>query len=782
MSREGLVERMSKSDSEAGALVTDAIAVPDRAPTTGLPRFLRAVPQAASLPSALETTDPGVSVARYLHALRRRWLISLVIAVPLSAASTVAAWKLQPQLYVARAVLHVKPIDTPLVFATADQDRPGDGDSFESFKRTQRLSLRQNFVIAAALDPAKHEALLKLPVLRRVDNPVEWVEQNLSVTFPEESQLMYVSLTADDPTGLHEIVNSLVDQYYSEVVESERARKFDRLNNLDLAYRNADQEQRARRDNMRKLANRVGHTDKAVLTTVQQNALSQYAGFMNNVMQAKVELIKIQTDINHREGINKVPVDEIIVPESDLNLAMNADGIVRQLELERQRTFALIESTRSNLTYEKSAGKLGEFEKRLDACTQKLETRKVELKIGIAERIRLAAVAEIDDLKRKATTLETLSRQLETEAKKLHDEAKAANQYSLEVEQMSVDINAHQSILDKLREEYERTKVELVPKTKQDQQYQNARIKVWNHASPARPAESKTKVAATIGTGMLTFALPFVLFVFLDASKNRISTGADVTRAVGLSVIGAVPIIPQRVMRRLNGPTKSDQYWRTLLSESVDSIAAVLLQGASPGSSRIIMVSSANAGEGKTTLAAHLAVSVAGAGRHAVLVDFDLRRPALHRVFGASLHPGVNEILRDGQELEATLQVTQVPNLMLLSAGRSCKTGLSGLAVADLKALFASLRAEFELVIVDACPILPVVDTRLIGQHVDAVLLSVLRDVSRTPKLRAACELLDLFGVPILGVVVTGSSEEVYSDGSYEPRPEAQVDSQGASS
>jgi Mrp family chromosome partitioning ATPase len=107
---------------------------------------------------------------------------------------------------------------------------------------------------------------------------------------------------------------------------------------------------------------------------------------------------------------------------------------------------------------------------------------------------------------------------------------------------------------------------------------------------------------------------------------------------------------------------------------------------------------------------------------------------------------------------------------------------LSGLAVADLKALFASLRAEFELVIVDACPILPVVDTRLIGQHVDAVLLSVLRDVSRTPKLRAACELLDLFGVPILGVVVTGSSEEVYSDGSYEPRPEAQVDSQGASS
>jgi polysaccharide biosynthesis transport protein len=240
-----------------------------------------------------------------------------------------------------------------------------------------------------------------------------------------------------------------------------------------------------------------------------------------------------------------------------------------------------------------------------------------------------------------------------------------------------------------------------------------------------------------------------------------------VTQAVGLSVIGAVPILPQRVLRRLNGPSENDKYWRTLLSESVDSIAAVLLKGTQPGTSRVIMVSSANAGEGKTTLASHLAVSLAGAGRHPILVDFDLRRPALHRVFGVSLQPGVNEILRDGQDLESALQATQVPNLMMLSAGRSSKVGLGGLRPADMQALFTRLRSEFDFVIVDACPILPVVDTRLIGQHVDAVLLSVLRDVSRAPKLRAACDLLDMFGIPMLGVVVTGSSEELYKDASY---------------
>jgi capsular exopolysaccharide synthesis family protein len=310
-----------------------------------------------------------------------------------------------------------------------------------------------------------------------------------------------------------------------------------------------------------------------------------------------------------------------------------------------------------------------------------------------------------------------------------------------------------------------------------DQQRQDSkdRIQRVRPAAQARQAESKTRLVTTIGAAGASFFLPFVLFVMLDASKNRISTGAEVTQAVGLSVIGAVPILPKRVMRRLGGATENDKYWRTLLSESVDSIAAVLLRGTQPGASRVIMVSSANAGEGKTTLAAHLAVSLASAGRRPVLVDFDLRRPALHRVFGLSLHPGVNEILRDGHDIESALQPTQVPNLMMLSAGRWSKTGLAGLVAADLKALFTSLRSQFDFVVVDACPILPVVDTRVIGQHVDAVLLSVLRDVSRAPKLRAACDLLDLFGIPVLGVVVTGSSEELYKDNRYEPLSEAQA-------
>jgi Mrp family chromosome partitioning ATPase len=122
----------------------------------------------------------------------------------------------------------------------------------------------------------------------------------------------------------------------------------------------------------------------------------------------------------------------------------------------------------------------------------------------------------------------------------------------------------------------------------------------------------------------------------------------------------------------------------------------------------------------------------------------------------------VTELLGDPGEFDSVVQATQIPNLMFLAAGRWCASGLSRLAANDLKCLFDRLRSEFDFVVVDGSPILPVVDTRLIAQHVDTVVLSVLRDISCIPQLRAACQLLEFFNVPILGVVVTGSRGDAY--------------------
>jgi len=176
----------------------------------------------------------------------------------------------------------------------------------------------------------------------------------------------------------------------------------------------------------------------------------------------------------------------------------------------------------------------------------------------------------------------------------------------------------------------------------------------------------------------------------------------------------------------------------------------------------VIMISSALAGEGKTTLASQLAVSLAASGQRTVLVDCDLRRSVLHQLFEAKLQPGLSEWLSGRADVISVIQPTGIDNLSLVAAGRRNESTLGQLAGDEIEKVFQTLRTGFDFIVVDGSPVLPVVDARLIGQHVDSVVLSVLRDVSCAPRISAACEILKSFGIPLLGAVVLGSRAEAY--------------------
>jgi Mrp family chromosome partitioning ATPase len=121
----------------------------------------------------------------------------------------------------------------------------------------------------------------------------------------------------------------------------------------------------------------------------------------------------------------------------------------------------------------------------------------------------------------------------------------------------------------------------------------------------------------------------------------------------------------------------------------------------------------------------------------------------------------VSEVVRGQSELSETIQATGTDNLSVITAGRWDRMALASLANGAVGPMFKELRTEFDFVIVDAAPILPVADTRFISQHVDSVILSIFRDVSQAPKVQAACEILEAFGVEHLEAVVTGSTESL---------------------
>ena len=176
------------------------------------------------------------------------------------------------------------------------------------------------------------------------------------------------------------------------------------------------------------------------------------------------------------------------------------------------------------------------------------------------------------------------------------------------------------------------------------------------------------------------------------------------------------------------------------------------------------MISSAMPAEGKTTLAANLATSLAAAGRRTLLVDFDLRRPMLHKVYQCSIGPGVGEVLSGGEISDAVdyVEETGSENLWLITAGARRQGALVELAGDRVAELFEELKEHFEYIIVDSPPVLPVVDTRLVARHADGVVMSMLRDVSELSKVKSACQLLQSYRVTLLGAVVIGASGDVY--------------------
>jgi len=221
-----------------------------------------------------------------------------------------------------------------------------------------------------------------------------------------------------------------------------------------------------------------------------------------------------------------------------------------------------------------------------------------------------------------------------------------------------------------------------------------------------------------------------------------------------------LPMLPARARRNgVMARQEKDHYWYSLLLESIDATRTMLIHAAHSGSHRVVMIASALPGEGKTSLASHLATSLARSGQKTLLIDADLRCPSIHRLFDLTPDPGLSELLRGEVALDDVIISTAVDELKVITAGQCDPQTLRILSQGGLGGLFARLKEQYDFVIVDSSPILAVADAQIIAQQVDAVLFSILADVSRKTKIQAAYQRISALGVKVLGAVVTGAHD-----------------------
>ncbi len=203
-----------------------------------------------------------------------------------------------------------------------------------------------------------------------------------------------------------------------------------------------------------------------------------------------------------------------------------------------------------------------------------------------------------------------------------------------------------------------------------------------------------------------------------------------------------------------------------LLVEQFRSLAATLLRAQGERPLKSLIVTSPSPGDGKSHVALNLALTLSDSyHRRVLLVDADLRRPTLHRVFRLTASKGLCEALRAADEEKvATVRVSE--NLTLLPAGKPEASLLAGLSSGRMKRIVSDATAAFDWVIVDSPPVGVLADAHLVSETVDAAILVVRAGVTQFPDLEAAAETLGRDR--ILGLVLNAvDATEIRGEGYY---------------
>ncbi len=368
------------------------------------------------------------------------------------------------------------------------------------------------------------------------------------------------------------------------------------------------------------------------------------------------------------------------------------------------------------------------------------------------------------ELNRLEIRIGTLERQLEEVTPKIPE---LANK-NLEYEQLRQETQSIRERFNKLREREWEIRAALSHGTGQVERYEPVRQATL---MPMAVAAGQVWVNFLIGA-VVGFVAGFGIAMMLEANDTSIRSVEDVKEYIGLEVIGTIP--KMRFGRPRGSRRRRATYVTTVDEERVDACIVTQHDPKSPISEayrtlrtnyqfatiqeqpKTLMITSAVPGEGKTTTAVNMAVTMADRGIRVLLVDTDLRRPNVHRVLRMERGPGLADVLRQRMDPLDVVRSTRIENLSVVSSGRVPPNPSELIGSEQMARVMQRLSKEFDLIICDAPSVLVVTDPVLLATHVETCIMVVSTNNARRETVVRANHLLETANVNVVGVVVNG--------------------------
>lgn len=676
----------------------------------------------------------GMSAADFFRVLRQRWILITILWVLFATIGIVGTFlmlKYRPS-YAARALVYVQSIDPVNVMNPLNKER-ADEREVERLLQDQALLVKSPQVLAQALQDPDLRATQWFKEAERKDkekneDPKDLLADIVAASPVRDSNYMIIQAEWRYPKELPIIVNTVANKYLEQINEQQKIglRKNDEQLSKELSQaklslenkQNEIEQFRQSEDALGKRGDDINErvsTLSALVTELDVDALGKKSQW-EALQEAK-------------------PEDLPITP--DLAALMENDQKLIQLELGVQDNQNAVNLLR---------GRYGPNHRMVREALARLETAEDLLSQERAQKVIRYQNEQVEQARRNflesTDQLVRLKNQLDQARGEQRDHEVKMLRYNTMIEekeqfkQQYERLMEQQHLMKMVTRQDKTVQIELRSAATEPRRVSSPRLQIWI------PAAVVLGLALSVGIALL-----------LEVTDKSVRTPRDVLRQ-SIPVLGTIPVTDDDEIEIERVETAALDAPHSIVAEAFRNLRANLFFSAPAEQQGVILVSSPSGGNGKTTIATNLAISIALSGRRVLLIDANMRRPGLPRIFPDMRADGLSNLLIGQARLDDLVTSTAVPGLDLLSAGPTPPNPAELLGGSYLRDLIVDARARYDQVIFDGPPVLLVSDAMVLGGAVDGVLIVCqYRTTSRGALQRTQAQ-LDAINARIFGAVL----------------------------
>ncbi len=675
-------------------------------------------PVYASAPDP-DYSDPvsDIHLMDYVHIVLQRLPLAILIFAAISGLGTAYTLTRSPR-YSAKATLLIDPGQVNLTDIKGALDPVSAAVGRREFIQTQVELIKSRPVAETVI---QRMDLLATPEFRKVNDPVAWLQRFIRATPGRNTHLIEVSIEREDRVQAQRLVNTLIQAFIDDV----------RRRRLGVSEEGLEQ-LRLREQTLRE---RLDSASAALQQFMIENDMVSFERSQNVIMNRLIDLTRQLTAMQPRRMALQARVESAqTAMESGESITVLPDvidaPIIRTLKLELSKL--------SN-EYSQLVERLGDNHPNLQAKTTQLQTLQTKMLIEASAIL---------------TSLRMQYEQALVEEELLNQAIKQQEQEVYRFNRLAAEYETLRRIKDAIEGPYITIsrRIEEIDINRIGGQGENIFIiaKASLPAAPSWPSKKNNLLITIILAGALAVGICF----FLDYMDTTIKNESDVRRLLHSKILAGIPNIAQKGETKGQADLVAFENPRSHTAEAFRTLRTAIAFSIPGERISSVVVTSSLPSEGKSLSAVSIAIIHAQSGKRTLLVDSDMRKPRLHRVFNIKPASGLSSILSGEIQLEDAVQATGIPDLALLPCGPVPKNPAELLDSEKFVKMLSCMHDHYDFIVFDSPPGFALVDSLIIGKYTDGVILVV--KSFETPKAAAAQFTSRLYeaNVRLLGVVL----------------------------